>query len=168
MSLLLSGCVSIDSRSWKETIDIKATSNLANRYSIRASYWSKGEFVAEDNLADLLGVVASESESVLVKFVAEKGLVFEFDVNKYTKTYYLGKRLKIDNSGKYKVSIESGCGSSEGAIACGGGSLSFFVNTHGDLVVIKSGGGGGLYGLFPIGIYAKHVSIFPMKENDSN
>jgi hypothetical protein len=165
--LLFFGCVSVDSRVWDESVDREATVALAGKFSNRASYRSTGEFIARDNLAELLDVPARGADAVFVSL--EKGdLTMTFvkaDKSAASRVYRPQDGLLIDSEGRIQLPTKSSGAVGDGVIGYQSMTVTLFINKQGDLVTIQSGAGGGTIGIIiPIGIYAKHMAIFPRQK----
>lgn len=167
ISLFFSGCISVDSRVWDESVDREATAALSGKFSNRASYRSTGEFIAVDNLAELLNGPARGVDAVFASL--EKGeLTLTFltaDKSAGARVYRPQDGLLIDSEGRIQLPTKSSSAVGGGVIGYQSKAVTLFINKQGDLVTIQSGGGGGTIGLIiPIGIYAKHLAIFPRQK----
>jgi hypothetical protein len=166
--IVLAGCVSVDSRVWDESVDREATVTVSTKFSNHASYRSTGEFLAIDNLAELLNVPALDAETVLVSLQKEGGLTLTFfkgATATASKTYRTQDGLSVASDGKIELPKNSSFVGGGGAIGYQSKTVTLFVNKQGDLVTIQSGGGAGTVGIIiPIGIYAKHLAIFPQQK----
>lgn len=158
--ILLTGCVSIDRRVLKETADPNSIALISGKFSNQAMYRSTGEFIAIDNLAQLLSVPSHHSNEVTISFDKNTGLVLQFSDTNETKIVTFKEGMKLSSDGKFELPSSTHCSFSGGTLGCQGKSITLFVNKYGNLVTIQSGGGGGLFGPFPIGVYAKHIAIF--------
>lgn len=158
--LIFSGCVSIDSRAWNETADQISTYTISGNFSNQASYKSTGNFIAVDNLAKLLSMQSEKRSVVNISLDENIGLTFKFSDCDETKVYKFTDGLVIDSDGEIHLPSNSICGMKDGTLGCQEKNITLFINKQGNLVTIQSGGGAGLFGPFPIGIYAKHVAIF--------
>lgn len=161
--LFVAGCVSVDSRVWKEAIDKEATLKISGEFSNSASYFSTGEFLARNNLADLLNVPAKNAGRVRISFEPNGSLKmtwFSGDKEIASRTYEREFGLAIAPDGAIDLPSKGHWASGEGAVGYQTLSVRLFVNGSGDLATIQSGGGAGLLGPIPLGIYAKHLAVF--------
>lgn len=164
LSLVISACVSIDSRISREPIDMVATAHLSGSFLNTASYRSTGEFLAVNNLAELLNIPATQaeyvritgdpSESVTLSWLSEGK---ELASREYSKEF----GLMVARDGLIDLPSKGNWSSGGGAVGYERRSVRLFINANGDLAAVQSGGGGGFFGPFPIGIYAQHLAIFP-------
>lgn len=158
------GCVSIDSRALSETVDKAATRKMAGEFSNLASYFSSGEFVGRNNLAELLRVFpAKNAGRVRVSVMPDDSLRLTWysgDREVATRTYDAKSGLKIAQDGAFEIQVDGKWASGEGAAGYQSLYARLFLNSKGELCAVQSGGGGGLVGPFPIGIYARHLSVF--------
>jgi hypothetical protein len=164
MALALPSCVSIDSRASSEPIDKSATGSMSGEFSNHASYRSTGEFLARDNLADLLNVPARNAERVRIALDRTGTLSMTWLVGteeKASRSYSRELGLIFAADGSIELPSKGSFVSGEGAAGYQSLNVRLFVNASGDLATIQSGGGGGLLGPIPMGIYAKHLAIFP-------
>jgi hypothetical protein len=157
----LNGCVSIDSRTSKEPIDESATASISGKFSNHAKYISSGEFISEDNLASLLFLPYEKSQFVFVSFNEKDGLKLEFDGSDKAVIYKAEDGLLLRRDGTIQLPAIGGCGGGGGGVGCHRRTVIFFINNDGDLAAIRTGKSVGLVAVIPIGIYAKHLSIFP-------
>lgn len=156
--LSLTACVSIDSRSWSEIVDSEASKSISGKFKNSAKYISTGQFVAVGNIAELLGGWSKDSEYASIKMMAD-GLVVRFS-NSTESIKYKTDKIVIEEDGKIQLPSTGECGVSDGLIGCDKHKIKLFININGDLVSIQSGGGSGLFGPFPIGVYARQIAIF--------
>jgi len=162
----LTGCIAVDSRARDESISIEATANLSGRFYNFASYRSeRAGFMAVYKLSDFLQIYPGHgAHSVDVGFKNSE-LTFQFvdDFGKplNSKTYRVGDGLGFTTDGKIELLTTSGCGGRDTpGFGCGSITKILFVNSQGQLVAVQSGGGAGLLGIFPFGVYAELISIF--------
>jgi hypothetical protein len=164
LQLLLSGCVSVDSRTWQEKPAPGGTSNLQGRFSCSADYVShKFGFEGPPTLSDVFDT--EKCESATLYFTKEPTLIVSFErsgVMSEPKTIDQRSGLRLIDPGKVMLTKKIGCGGGMG-FGCDKGSMTLFVNEAGDLVVVQSSGGAGMF-LLPIAMYAKLMAIFPRKE----
>lgn len=169
--IVFAGCVSIDSRIWKETVDQEATALISAKFSNRASYRSTGEFIAANRLTDLLianpGRDADNVDSVFLSFQKDGKLTFTFlrgEIVYSTRTFTTQEGLSIDSDGRINFPKVSSFAGGDGAIGYQSKTVSLFINKQGDLATLQSGGGAGTIAfVIPFGIYARHLAIFPKK-----
>jgi hypothetical protein len=151
--------MSIDRRSWNEEIDVEKTQALSGHFANNAQYKSEGEFIAIGNFARLLKADSVDAERVYLS-LNEDGLLIRFSGSGEESTVNYADGLTFRKDGSILLPVRKGIATGEGAIGYEKHSIRLFVNRHGDLVTIQSGGGAGLYGPFPIGLVARHVAIF--------
>jgi len=166
IAVVLASCVSIDSRVSSEPIDKSATRSISGEFSNHASYRSTGEFLARDNLADLLNVPARNADLVRIALDSSGTLNMTWFVGaeeKASRSYSRELGLVFEADGSIELPSKGAFVSGEGAAGYQSLSVRLFINVNGDLATIQTGGGGGLFGPIPIGIYAKHLAIFPRK-----
>ena len=165
-ALTVAACVSIDNRVSTEPIDRAATQRISGDFSNRASYRSTGEFLARDNLADLLGVPAKTADRVRISGDPNEALTITWylrDEEKASRLFSKEFGLAIAADGLIDLQSEGKWGSGEGAFGYETHSVRIFINSNGDLATVQLGGGGGLFGPFPVGVYARHLAIFPRR-----
>lgn len=166
--IVLTGCVSVDSRVWNETVDPEATATISTKFSNHATYRSTGEFLAVDNLAELLKIPATDADSVFVSLQKDGTLTLTFfkgETVSASKTYSTREGMSIDSEGRIKLPKDSAFVGGDGAIGYQSKTVTLFINKQGDLATIQSGGGAGTVAIVvPIGIYARHLAIFPRQK----
>jgi hypothetical protein len=162
---VLGGCVSIDSRALREKPSSGSMHAIVGTYQNFASYRSKGEFVADENLSGALGLGRVEAGTVTLTRPTASQLKLEFKDGQSTKavqTYVDGAGLVIRPEGRFEISVPVGCGGRDSpGFGCGTKTVTLFVNASGNLAAIDSGGGAGLLGVIPFAVYAKTLAIFP-------
>jgi hypothetical protein len=73
--------------------------------------------------------------------------------------------LKINDEGKIELFTDSDCGGRDSpGFGCMSETVTLFINPEGDLVTVQSGGGAGVLGILPFGVYGKLVAIFPREK----
>lgn len=166
LSLVISACVSIDRRVAREPIDRVATAHLSGNFLNTASYRSTGEFLAIDNLAELLNVPATHAEYVRIAGDPSESITLtwysegkEWVSREYSKEF----GLKIAGDGLVDLPTKGRWSSGGGVVGYESRSVRLFINANGDLATVQTGGGGGVFGPFPIGMYARHLAIFSKK-----
>jgi len=166
---LLQGCVSVDGRIYSEAVSADGVSAITGRFANRAHYRTTGEFLAEDNLAELMDADGKEADTATLELDRSAGLkvVFEKDgFAVFRKFYFFSDGLRITDDGKLEFPSVRGCDGGGGAVGCISRQLTLFVNKSGDLVALRAGTAGGVYGPFPIGIYTHHMSVFARRTED--
>ena len=163
--LFAAGCVSVDSRAFKEVVAKEATAAVNAEFSNWASYRSKGEFLASDTLSGALGVHVEGANSVHVSRPTPETLALRFSKDgtdeRAARTYRLNEGLSITQEGKFELTSKVACGGRDSPlIGCGSKTVTLFVNSEGDLVAVESGGGGGVIGVIPFAMYAKLVAVY--------
>jgi hypothetical protein len=169
IATLMQGCVSVDTKASKEVIQKEATAKIDAKFSNRARYWSRGEFVASDNFSDALSVPAIQADRVNISINESKELIVYFtrdDLEIYKKTYALGTEYQINELGAIEIKVgEGGCGGRDSpGFGCGAAkTVTMFINATNDLAVIESGGGVGVIGIIPFALYSKQLAIYPSR-----
>jgi len=161
LSVLASGCVSIDKRAWNESVSAGFTLNVSDRFLVRSPYDSQ-------NLAEVLDLSnARLTETVSVSFDKQKGLVLRFEVDEtevLSKTYTREDGLETTSDGKIQLRKTTDCGTGDApAIGCVTSTTTLFVNPDRDLIIVKSIYGAGLYTIIPLGGYSESFAKFPRK-----
>ena len=163
--LMVVGCVSIDPRASREAIDSIATREISGEFSNIASYYSSGEFIADDNLCGMvIGYPAREASRVRLSIGNDGALIIEcVSQNREadTLTFDPEDGFIYDTNGAISLKKSRGFVGEDGGFGYETNKIRMFINSSGDLAVVRSGGGGGFFGPFPIGVYAKHLSVFP-------
>jgi hypothetical protein len=168
-SLSLDACVSIDPRAYKQVPAASDPGNMRAAYWNHATYRSRGEFIGAETLADALQLNprsgASDADTVYVwrktpellsiRFVKDGTVVAE-------RQYKLGEGFKVNDKGELELVIPTNCGGGEGSLGpgCAWHTVTLFVKADGMLAAIQSGGGAGVILVVPIGLYARHLSLF--------
>jgi hypothetical protein len=173
--IALSACVAVDSRVDREIPAHDSLEQINGKFWNRPSYSSsKMGLTGPPDLGELLRAPFMGSDgvptigrfkvdAVLLVYSKDSSLVATFQRDGVVVAQStLTKEDWIETSGNSLVMKESGCGDADSIQhGCVRNSTRLFVNDAGDLVVIDSGGGAGLIGLVPAGVYAKLMSIFP-------
>jgi len=160
----LSACVSIDSRALKEVPAAGATGDIRAAYWNNAFYRSRGELLGHETIADAIHISAANADTayiwrestdlLIVRFTKDGEVVAE-------RKYKLNDGFRVDSAGRIEISNPTECGGRDSpSFGCGWGTVTIFENAGGDLAVVQSSGGAGGLGIFPIAIYAKHLSLF--------
>lgn len=163
--VLVAGCVSVDSRAFREVVAREVTAAVNTEFSNWASYRSKGEFLASDTLSGALGMHVEGANTVHVSRPTPETLTFRFSKDgtdeRAVRTYRLNEGLAITREGKFELTSKTACGGRDSpVIGCGSRTVTLFVNTEGDLVAVESGGGGGVIGVVPFAMYTKLVAVY--------
>ncbi len=161
---VISACVSIDSRVFKEAPESGATGDLRAAYWNKATYRSSGELIGKATIAEAMNIPAANADTAYLWRASPDLLIARF--TKYgvivaERTYKLNDGFRVDNAGRIAISNPTECGGHDSpGFGCGWGTVTIFENISGELAVVQSGGGAGVLGIFPIAIYAKHLSLF--------
>jgi hypothetical protein len=168
LTFSLCGCVAIDSRASQEPLDKNATQNISGHFQNYSSYHSeKMGFVGSAKFSDLLEIYGEQNkaDSFVITYSENEGLTVQFKEdgrNIFTKKLSPADGLKLNSEGKFEFHTPGGCsGDESGLFGCSSKTVTLFLNPDGDLVTVDSGGGAGMLGILPIGIYGKLVAIFP-------
>jgi hypothetical protein len=173
--LALSACIAVDSRVDGEVPAQDSLERINGKFWNKPSYSSsKMGFTGPQDLGELLRVPFMGADgiptigkfkvdAVQLSYANDTGLTASFErggtvVARSTLT----AKNRLEVSGNSLVIRESGCGDADSIQkGCVKNSKTLFVNDAGNLVVVDSGGGAGLIGLIPAGVYAKLMSVFP-------
>lgn len=164
--LSLSGCVAIDSRAEKEPVDKEASQNISGKFQNSASYRSETMgFVGAASFTDLLDIyLEQKADSFLLSFTKTDGLTVEFNADEkkiYEKTFGPMDGFKFNANGKIELKSTGGCGGHDSpGFGCMSKTVTLFLNPDGDLVTVQSGGGAGVLGILPFGVYGKLVAVY--------
>ncbi len=109
--------------------------------------------------ADIIRLSLTRGSSLYVALEKDEKKVFE-------KTYYKDDGLKFNNDGIVTLPSQRNGGSGDSpGIGYSSHQFNLFINKKGNLVLIQSGGGGGLVGVIPFAVYGSLMSIFPRKSD---
>ena len=160
----LSACVSIDSRAFKEAPAAGATGNIRAAYWNNATYRSSGELIGHATIAEAMHIPAASADTAYVWRASPDLLIVRFTKDGVfvgERKYKLNDGFRVDNAGRIEISNPTECGGHDSpGFGCGWGTVTIFENASGQLAAVQSGGGAGVLGIFPIAIYAKHLSLF--------
>lgn len=163
-TLIVSACVSIDTRSLRERPEEGAKDSIVGTFSNLAQYQSKGEFTAHATLAAALDAQAPGADTVVVSRPTPKALKLEFKQAQETRkevTYTVGSNLRVSRDGRYQIEIPDNCaGHDSPRFSCGSKTVMLFINEKGQLAAIEKGGGTGALGIIPFFVYARTLAIF--------
>jgi len=173
--ITLSGCVAVDPRVDRELPSQDSLKQINGKFSNTPSYSStKMGFIGPSDLGEVLHapymgsdgiptIGKSKVDAIHLVFSEDAGLTASLErggavVAKVTLT--AADLLEVrENS---LVVRSSGCGDADSIQkGCAKTTITMFINETGDLVVVDTGGGAGLIGPIPAGVYGKLMSIFP-------
>lgn len=162
-SALLPGCVSVDPRASTEVVDRERTRSLAGEFENVASYRSQETFIAAGNLARLFHVPAREADRVRIDWNAQGGLRFTWfqGTSQWDTVEFARDSIRTAADGSIELPERSERGGTEGAYAATRTSLRIFITPRGELAVIETHAGAGVVGIVPVGVYTKHLALFP-------
>ena len=162
--VVLSACVSVDSRAFKEVPAPGSNGNLRGAYWNVAFYRSKGELLGHETIAEAMHIPAAKADTAYIWRVSQELLVVRFTKDGVVvaeRKYKFNEGFKVDNSGRIEIGNPTECGGHDSpGFGCGWGTVTIFENAAGELAAVQSGGGAGLLGVIPFAIYAKHLSLF--------
>lgn len=161
---LLSGCVSVDSRALKEVPAAGSTGDIRAAYWNIASYRSQGQLSGHVTLADAMHIRAPKADTAYIWRVSPELLVVRFTSNGdivAERKYKLNDGFRVDKAGRIEIGNPTECGGRDSpGFGCGWGTVTIFENASGELAAVQSGGGAGMLGVIPMGVYANHLSLF--------
>ena len=160
----LGACVSIDLRALNEAPASGANGDIRAAYWNKATYRSSGELVGHATIAEAMHIPAADADTAYIWRVSPDLLIVRFTKDGVTvaeRKYKLNDGFRVDNAGRIEISNPTECGGRDSpGFGCGWGAVTVFENASGELAAVQSGGGAGVLGIFPIAIYAKHLSLF--------
>ena len=168
---LLTGCISIDSRAWREAADPAATAAIAGSWQARAFYRTTGELLGPANLAEALQVRAGNADVVEIARTPDEGLSFTFKADGHTlltRTMAVADGLQRDATGAFVLPPATTCEGGDLQTGCSRRSVTLFVNAQRELVAITESNALGMVTILPLVMHAKHVSTFVRKTGDAD
>jgi hypothetical protein len=161
---LLAGCISTDSRMLKEVIDEGATRNITGDFSNQATYRTAGN--PNVNLAEVFGSSTRYADKVRIALESEGVLKMTWYIKEEEKSSLLflpEVRYTFNPKGEIEFLSKGRWFGKEGGYGYGKSGFCIFINVAGDLVLVESGGGLGVYGPIPIAAYGQFMAIFPRR-----
>ena len=160
--LLLAGCVSVDPRASSEVVDREKTRAISGEFANAASYSSRGELVAVNNLATLFQVPSYDADRVrIVRDDAGLRLTW-FQANREWETItFPSETLRLASDGSIELPAKDSRSAGGGGGYARRSDVRLFVNAAGDLATIQSSSAVGIIGILPAGVIAHHIAIFP-------
>jgi hypothetical protein len=165
----IGGCVSIDSRSWREAIAKDSLARLTGEYENRASYFSGTSFTTPKTFFEMVFPNDAEPSRFMLSYDEHKGLVVRFSIEgmdgAIERSHLPGKDLTVDRDGEIHISFETPCGPVGSGdnlyLDCASRSVSVFVNPSGELVAVETTRELANFFLLPVAKFVKIVAIFP-------
>lgn len=160
IAVMLAGCIAIDSGVKSEQPVADSAAMVSGTFSCTASYTSRKagllgpsiETIFDGPQCDTI-TLAPSGDDALDAMLEKDGSVI------HTTSLTKKDGLSRDTDAfLFRVRM---CGSEELQIGCILYTFTLFANQQGDLVLIQSGGGGGLLAIFPVFVYGKLMSVFP-------
>ena len=131
---------------------------------------SRYSFVGPSDFADVLGFPYDSPVSFRIIASKDTGLVIELleeGTVTRTKTYSFKEGLELTAEGVIYFSRYPSAGSSDSpVVGFASGGYALYLNRENALVVLQSGSGAGVVGIFPMAIYGKFMSIFPRQNKE--
>ena len=160
---VLFACVSIDNRASAEHVEVEATRHLHGRFSTWPNYPRDSAYTLEN----ILSYSGSRADTANVDLEGDRVLTIRFDkegTTLYTKRYSFADGLRLSPDGKITLPPQGECQGGRDSPTIGGcfrNTVSFFVNSKGELVAEFSNRAIGTLGIVPYGQYIDAVAIFP-------
>jgi len=167
--VLLTNCVSIDTRAGREQPDRAATRAIDGTWQAHAFYRTTGELLGPATLAEALQVPARGAEVVEIARTPDQGLSFTFKEQGntlLTRTYAVADGLQVDEAGAITLPPATTCSGGDLQAGCWRRSVTLFVNAQQELVLVTEGNAVGMMAVLPVVIHAKHLSVFVRKTGD--
>ena len=168
---LLTGCVSMDGRAWREAPDRAETAAIAGTWQAHAFYRTTGELLGPASIAEALQVPARNADVAEIARTTDGGLSFTFKEHGdalLTQTYAVADGLQRDPSGAFVLPPATNCAGGDLQAGCTRRSVTLFVNAHRELVLVTETDALGIVTILPMIIHAKHVSTFARKTGDAD
>ena len=168
---LLTGCISIDARAWREAPDRAATTAIAGSWQAHAFYRTTGELLGPASVAEALQVPARSADVVEIARTPDEGLSFTFKRGSdtlLTRTYSVADGLQLDLQGAFLLPLAAQCAGGDLQAGCSRRSVTLLVNAQRELVVVTEANALGMATILPMAIHAKHVSTFVRKTGDED
>jgi hypothetical protein len=166
---MLTGCISIDARAWREAPDRTATTAIAGSWQAYAFYRTTGELLGPASIAEALQVPARSADVVEIARTPDEGLSFTFKVHGdtlLTRTYAVADGLQMDATGAFVLPPATTCAGGDLQTDCSRRAITLFVNAQRELVLVTEANALGMVTILPMVIHAKHVSTFVRKTGD--
>jgi len=171
MGFLLTACVSVDRRALTETIDKDSVRKISGDFSNHATYGSRDALFVSVNLAVLFDVHAGSATHVRVVMSGPDTLTLK--ITWYSslgeilaeKSFGPDSGMTIAPDGAIDLPLGGGWSAGHGAWGYQSGNVRLFVNADGDLATIQSERAAGGLEMIPIGVYSRHLVIFPRKHD---
>ena len=165
--VFVSGCVAIDSRV-KEEIPrkVEGIEAFSGKYANEPIYQSESMgFVGPHDITYVTGHLITTPDSFSIVANSDTGLIIELLKSGdtiTTKEYSFDGGLELTEEGVLKLPKETDAGGHDSpVVGFASNQILFYLNTNDELVVVTSGGGAGIVGIFPMVVYGKLMAIFP-------
>ena len=125
-------------------------------------------FVGVPDFTSVVGVRCGKVDSFRIRALEGRGVSVELMLAGnivHEKTFLFDEGLVLTSEGILELprTTEAGWFDTP-VIGVASRRFSLFLNGNGDLVLVNSGGGAGLIGIVPMGVYGRLMSVFPRIE----
>lgn len=163
----LTSCITYDSAIDKQLENRRTTTALNGEFENKPIYQTRSSgFIGTSDFGFAIGVY-KEADLIRLTFVEDAGLTVTLERYNgivFEKAYLFVDGLKTDKEGALCFPDRQSAGSHDSpGIGYSKHKFCIFINEENNLVLVQSGGGGGLAGVIPFAVVGNLMSIFPRK-----
>lgn len=166
-AVVLSGCIAVDSEVSSQQAADGGLSLIEGRFSCDATYVSKeAGLLGPGQLGHVFDGPQCDAATLSLSNGGSLEVTFEKDGSVLESRNVTSKDGLSHDANSFFLTLGA-CGIEELQMGCARHTFTIFANQDGDLVIIQSGGGGGIVTVLPAMVYGKLMGIFSRVQDDA-